>query len=266
MESLAITAGRIAILIGLVLAIFGWRDEPKAPRQPKSFQPYQLRKEPTQVRLPDPPPPKPKPVSVLVKPDLPFVTDICPPLRRPAPQKCEILTDLHCRLQNPMYWADPADPGDIVTHVHELNHGASNRLHATTKKHGIYLGNGTGIILPHPDVTITQVAVRVPKDQRGKVYDLYMRQQARDWDKAPIYILDEAVAYYAGCVAHKQLGYGKHRSETFDFAKELQRYSEVLVETTKKLDPTYPEMVTLEKFVRWQGDRLAALGEPNRGH
>jgi hypothetical protein len=61
------------------------------------------------------------------------------------------------------------------------------------------------------------------------------------------------------------LGYGKHRSETFDFAKELQLYSEVFVETVRKLDPDYKEMVTLEAFVRWQGERLAALGEPDRG-
>jgi hypothetical protein len=265
METLAITAGRFIILAGLFIAIFGWRERPQPPRQPKSFQPYPL-KVPTQVRPPDPIPTTPETVSVLVKPDLNLLSGVCPPLRKPVPLKCEVLTDLACRLKNPGYWADPTEPDDLITHAHEMNHGVSNRLHASTIKHGIYLGNGTGIILPHPQVTIKHVADRVPKDQRGKVYDLYMVQQRRDWNKSPIYILDETVAYYTGCVAHKQLGYGKHRSETFEFAKELQRYSEVLVDTVRKLDPTYPEMVTLEKFVRWQGDRLTVLGEPNRGH
>jgi hypothetical protein len=193
------------------------------------------------------------------------LSGVCPPVRKPTAQKCDILTDLYCRLENPNYWRDHKEPDDLITHAHEMNHGVSNRLHASTIKHGIYLGNGNGIILPHPQVTIKHVADRVPKDQRGKVYDLYMIQQRKDWNKSPIYILDETVAYYTGCVAHKQLGYGKHRSETFEFAKELQRYSEVLVDTVRKLDPDYPELVTLDKFVRWQGDRLAALGEPNRG-
>jgi hypothetical protein len=168
-------------------------------------------------------------------------------------------------LENPHYWRDPKEPGDLITFAHEMNHGVSNRLHASTIKHGIYLGGGKGIVISHPKVTITQVAARVPNSERGKVFDLYLRKQAAQWDKSPIYLLDEARAYYTGCVAHKQLGLGKHRSETFDFAKELQRYSEVLVGTVRELDPTYPEMVTLDHFVQWQGEQLAALGEPNRG-
>lgn len=210
--------------------------------------------------LPVSPPP-----ACTAEPELVFLSGVCPPVRQPVRMQCEILTDLASRLKDPSYWADPTDPGDLVTHAHEMCHGVSNRLHASTLKHGIYLGDGMGIILPHPRVTITQVAARIPEHQRGKVYDLYMRQQAREWDRSPIYILDEAVAYYAGCVAHRQLGYGKHRSETFDFAKELQIYSEVFVETVRKLDPGYKEMVTLDAFVRWQGERLAALGEPDRG-
>ena len=183
MEPLAITAGRVAILVGLLIIIFGWRDEPKTPRQPKSF--------PTQVRLPDPPPPTPKLVSVVVKPDLTLMSGVCPPVRKPVPQKCEVLTDLYCRLENPHYWADPTDPSDLVTWAHEMAHGASNRLHASTSKHGIYLGNGKGIVLKHPKVTIEQVANSVPKSQRGPIYKLYMVEQRKDWNKSPAYLLDE---------------------------------------------------------------------------
>lgn len=258
MESLAITAGRIAILVGLVLAIFGWRDEPKAPRQPKSFQPYQLRTEPIQVRLPDPPPPKPKTVSVLVKPDLPFVTGICPPLRKPTPQKCDVLTDLYCRLENPHYWADPTEPGDLVTWAHEMNHGVSNRLHASTVKHGIYVGNGKGIVLRHPEITIEQVANTVPKNQRGAIYKLYMVEQRKDWNKSPIYLLDEWNAYITGTIARRQLGWEK-RSETEDFAREMERYCRTMLAVVKKRDPDYPDLQHLSNFIDWQSDRFASL-------
>lgn len=211
-----------------------------------------------------PHPPAPAPTRAAGA-GLGLVAGVCPPLRAPVPQKCEVLTDLHCRLVNPNYWADPADPSDVVTWAHEMNHGVSNRLHASTSKHGIYLGGGMGIVLHHPSVTITQVAARVPNDQRGKVFDLYMRKQAAQWDKSPIYILDEAAAYYTGCVAHRQMRYGKHRSETFDYARELQRYSEVLVDAVRELDPDYPDLSRLAAFVKWQGERLALLGEPDRG-
>ncbi len=250
-------AARVALAFW-ALSFFGWRDHWKP--KPVSRQPV-----PTQVAPPPRYPAPAAPVSVLKKPVLPIQEGVCPPVRKPVPQRCEVLTDLFCRLENPHYWRDPKEPGDLITFAHEMNHGVSNRLHASTIKHGIYLGGGKGIVISHPKVTITQVAARVPNSERGKVFDLYLRKQAAQWDKSPIYLLDEARAYYTGCVAHKQLGLGKHRSETFDFAKELQRYSEVLVGTVRELDPTYPEMVTLDHFVQWQGEQLAALGEPNRG-
>lgn len=258
METLAITAGRVTILIGLLIIIFGWREEPKTPRQPKSFQPYQIKNTPTQVRLPDPPPPKPKLVSVVVKPDLPFVNGICPPVRTPAPQKCEILTDLYCRLDNPYHWIDPTDPGDLVTWAHEMAHGASNRLHASTAKHGIYLENGKGIVLSHPKVTIEQVANAVPKDQKGPIFKLYMVEQRKDWNKSPIYLLDEWNAYITGTIARKQLGWEK-RKETEAFALEMERYCRVMLSVVQKRNPEYPDIQHLKNFISWQSNRFATL-------
>ena len=263
METLAIFAGRIAILAGLLIAIFGWRDEPKTPRQPKSFQPYPIKNTPTQVRPPDPPPPpNPDTVSVLVKPDIPFVTNVCPPLRKPTQQKCEILTDLYCRLENPHYWADPNEPDDLVTWVHELTHGASNRLHAGTIKHGIYLGDGKGIILKHPKVTIEQVAYQVPKNQRGPIFQLYMVDQRKDWNKSPAYLLDEWNSYVHGTIARRQLGWEK-RSETEDFAKEMERYCRTMLKVVKKNDPGYSDLQHLSNFIEWQSDRFDQIVKGN---
>jgi hypothetical protein len=255
MASLAILAGRIAILAGLFIAIFGWREEPKPPRQPKSFKPYPL-KVPTQVRPPDPPPLNPETVSVLAKPDIPFVTNVCPPLRKPTPQKCEILTDLYCRLEKPHYWQDHKEPDDLVTWVHELTHGASNRLHASTIKHGIYLGDGKGIVLKHPKVTIEQVANQVPKDQRGPIFKLYMVEQPKGgWNNSPIYLADEWNSYVHGTIARRQLGWEK-RKETEDFAKEMERYCRVMLSVVKKRDPSYPDLKHLSNFIDWQSERF----------
>jgi len=263
MESLATIAGRIAILVGVLTIIAGWRDEPKTPRQPVPFKPYPIKKTPTQVRLPDPPPPQPKLVSVVVKPDIPFVTNVCPPLRKPTPQKCEILTDLYCRLENPHYWADHKEPDDLVTWVHELTHGASNRLHASTIKHGIYLGDGKGIILKHPKVTIQQVAYHVPKDQRGPIFQLYMVDQPKGgWNKSPIYICDEWNSYVHGTIARRQLGWEK-RQETEDFAREMERYCRTMLKVVKKHDPDYPDLQHLSNFIDWQSERFDQVVKGN---
>jgi hypothetical protein len=264
MESLATIAGRIAILVGVLTIIAGWREEPKTPRQPVPFKPYpiQIKKSPTQVRPPDPIPTKPETVSVLAKPDIPFVTGICPPVRKPIPQKCEILTDLYCRLENPHYWADPTEPGDLVTWAHEMAHGASNRLHASTIKHGIYLGNGKGVVLKHPKVTIEQVANSVPKDQRGPIFKLYMVEQRKDWNTSPAYLLDEWNAYIVGTIARKQLGWDK-RKETEDFAREMERYCRVMLAVVQKRDPEYPDLQHLKNFINWQSERFDQIVKGN---
>ena len=244
-----------AVFVVWVAFTFGWRGRPKQepPRQPKS-----LPAAPTQVLKPDPPKSVPKPVSVLAKPDIPFVTNVCPPLRKPSPQKCDILTDLHCRVQNPAYWADHKEPGDLVTWVHELTHGVSNRLHASTIKHGIYLGDGKGVILKHPKVTIEQVARVVPKEQRGPIFQLYMVDQAKDWNHSPAYLLDEWNSYIHGTIARRQLGWEK-RSETEDFAREMERYCRAMLSVVKKRDPEYPDLQHLSNFIEWQSDRFAQI-------
>jgi hypothetical protein len=139
-----------------------------------------------------------------------------------------------------------------------MSHGASNRLHASTVKHGIYLGNGKGIVLRHPKVTIEQVANSVPNNQRGPIFKLYMVEQRKDWNKSPIYLLDEHNAYITGAIARRQLGW-EERGETEDFALEMERYCRVMLSVVQKRDPEYPDLQHLKDFINWQSDRFAAL-------
>jgi hypothetical protein len=228
-------------------AAFWWREPQTQPL------PVQV---PTQVRMPDPAPVSITPVSVLAKPKLELATGVCPPIKKVTPKAIPVLTDLYHRVGNPDYFADPNEPDDLVTHVHELTHGVSNRLHASTVKHGIYLLDGKGIVLKHPKVTIEQVANSIPKAERGRIFDLYLVQQRKDWNKSPIYLLDEHNAYIHGTLAHRQLGLGVKRRETYDHAREMERYVRQLVKVVERHDPAYPDMEKLKTFVEWQSDRL----------
>jgi len=221
-----------------------------------------FNRQPTQVRQPDKPQPPPRYFSVLkpTKDEIQFLSNICPPLKKDCPPKrIPVLQDLYCRVSNPDYFADANDPSDLVTHVHELTHGVSNRLHASTARHGIYLLDGKGIVLYHPKVTIAQVAAAVPKEERGKIFDLYLVKQQKDWNDSPIYLLDEANSYIHGGIAQKQLNWGDKRKETFTFAWEMLRYCDYMVQVVEKRDPEYRDLDTLKKFIQWQKDRLTKI-------
>jgi hypothetical protein len=205
--------------------------------------------------FPEPPPAPVKLVSVLKPAGPEFLTGACPPLKAPKAKAAPILTDLYYRVPNPEYFKDQTEPGDLVTHVHELTHGVSNRLHATSKAHGIYLLEGRGIVIKHPKVTIEQVANAVPDSQRGKIFDLYLVKQRKDWNSSSAYLLDEWNAYIHGAIARRQLGL-QARKETEDFAREMERYCRILVQQVKRLDPSYPDMDKLVDFVEWQSDRF----------
>jgi len=217
---------------------------------------------PTQVLPALQPYAPPKTFSVLAKPpSIEFATDVCPPITKPSPKAVPVLTDLYYRVKNPNYFADPQEPNDLVTHVHELSHGVSNRLHASTVKHGIYVLDGKGIVLRHPKVTIEQIANSIPKDQRGQIYDLYMVKQRKDWNKSPIYLADEWTAYVHGALAHKQLRLGVKRKETYDHAREMEGYVRQMVKVIEKNDPDYPDMAKLKNFIEWQSDRFTQIAK-----
>jgi hypothetical protein len=69
-------------------------------------------------------------------------------------------------------------------------------------------------------------------------------------------LLDEHNAYIHGTLAHRQLGLGVKRRETYDHAREMERYVRQLVKVVEKHDPAYPDMEKLKTFVEWQSDRL----------
>jgi hypothetical protein len=241
-----LTIARVAAFAVWAAAALGY------PQSPGQSPPVQARQPEKAVA---------KPVSLPSKTTLPFVQGVCPPVRQPHAKAIPVLTDLYFRVPNPEYFKDQTEPGDLVTHVHELTHGVSNRLHATTKAHGIYLLEGRGIVLKHPKVTIEQVARAVPKGERGSIYDLYMVKQRKDWNHSPIYLLDEANAYIHGCLAHKQSDLGKKREETYRYAKEMLRYCDYLVKVVEQHDPNYPDLETLRAFNVWQKERLEKIAD-----
>lgn len=193
-----------------------------------------------------------------VKPAAPkLVSGVCPPLREPLRGNYPpILKELYSRVDDPNRFRDPTDPTDLVTWTHELTHGASNQVWNKKGKHGIYLLDGKGVVLSHPEITMEHVARSIPVDKRGKIYQLYLVDQRRWWNDSPLYLLDEHNSYIHGAIAHKQMGWDDRRKDTYQSAREMEVYVREMLKVIEQRDPEYPEMAELQRFVEYQAKRL----------
>jgi hypothetical protein len=171
-----------------------------------------------------------------------------------------VLADVLARLPDPEYWRDQTDPGDLVTWTHEGTHGACVRLPKVPGAHAIYLLDGRGVSLRHPRLTIGDVARSIPADKRGRIFDLYLVEQRRDWDREPIYLVEEWVAYVHGTFARRQLGLTR-REETESHARELEGYCRAMLALADRVDPDYPDRDKLAAFIEWNAARFRAAVE-----
>lgn len=146
----------------------------------------------------------------------------------------------------------PYRSSDRITWAHETTHGLNSYLRNALQKPGqpriqcLYVLNNQCAVLTEPrGVTLSQVARAVPAEQRGRVYQLYLVQQQRDWNDTPTYVLDEWVAYTNGAVVGRELGLD-NRSEV-EFALEFSNYARVLAGLVE--DPAIKEFVAYHERV-----------------
>lgn len=151
------------------------------------------------------------------------------PLRTVDSSLGQVLGDI----ESHMPAGHPYRSSDKITWAHETTHGLNSYLRNALQKQGqarvqcLYVLNDRCVVLTEPrGVTLAQVASAVPAEQRGRVYQLYLVQQQRDWNDTPTYVLDEWVAYSNGAAVGKELGldYGSE----LEFAQEFTNYAKVL--------------------------------------
>lgn len=148
------------------------------------------------------------------------------------------------------------------TWAHETTHGLNSRIRnsrgGTGQVNAAYLYGGHALVLPEPPLTLTEVARAVPRRWRGRIYGLYMVEQAGDWNNEPLYVLDELSAYINGAVSCIQAGRNDHLSSDLVHAAEMQRYAIVLwrLATAKG----YRHHKELENFLWLTNEYIKALG------
>jgi len=148
--------------------------------------------------------------------------------------------------------------GDLITDVHECTHGINSRLRQRYGAGGgsncFYVGSGRFVMFPEPrPLTIGAVASRVK--YRGTTFNTYLVQSRGDWDREPLYLFDEWVAYVNGTLIAWEKNFPGHDS-TLWFAMEHAHYCATLVEM---LPASYTQRSELARFWCWNARRLDAV-------
>jgi hypothetical protein len=233
-------------------AWIGSRPEP-APAAPATVEPAAA----APAKTAEPEQATPAPSTAVQPPARPVLTFVRgpAPVRIPPAGHPPVLSDVIARLPDPTYWRDQTEPTDLVTWTHEGSHGVCVRLPRVKGSHGIYLLNGLSVYLRHPRLTIGEAAATIPPNERGRIFNLYMVESRRDWDREPIYIVEEWVCYVHGTLARRQLGLDR-REETESHALEMERYSRAILALAKRKDPTYADADKFAAFIEWNADRF----------
>jgi hypothetical protein len=117
---------------------------------------------------------------------------------------------------------------DRCTWGHETVHGINAKIRIDNRaENGFYTLKNRGFICPSPALTLAEVASAIPHGKRGRVYNLYCVQAARDWNDTPLYVLDECSAYVAGSIVGLELNLKDRSLYSFDNACETWHYSRV---------------------------------------
>jgi hypothetical protein len=137
---------------------------------------------------------------------------------------------------------------DKVTWGHETCHGIAARLRNENRAdNGLYALGNRGFIFPSPRLTLREVAAAVPLAKRGRIYNLYMVQAARDWNDTVFYCADEMVAYVHGSRVGLELGMRERSTYSFQNALEMWGY----VRTAQRMsrERGYQYQADLDKFI-----------------
>lgn len=183
------------------------------------------------------------------------VYDTIDPLREDT--QGGFLGDIDSRALNVEIYRDP----DVVTWAHECTHSVNSRIRQHFKvKNGYYLLRGKVFYLRHnPKFTLSDVADKIPNDERGEIFPLYMQQQTQYWDDTPLYILDECISYLNGTIVGIEKGNITRAKDSFWRCEEMFRYAVVAQNMCQ--ETSFEEQKDLDLFMLRLGERLKYIKE-----
>ena len=107
---------------------------------------------------------------------------------------------------------------DYATWAHEVSHLISADVRIKYRRennfpniNAFYVLESRAVVLNEPDLTLAQVAAKIPAKDRGRLYQMYLVQQQRHWNKQPLYVCDEWVCYFIDAKVSIEQGEQPHQ-------------------------------------------------------
>lgn len=177
-----------------------------------------------------------------------------------------VLTDIVEHL--PSKYGSEYDDRSLTTTGHETLHGICSELRnykaSGRNMNGFYCLNDKAAFIANPQITIGDVAKRVPQSLRGSRYQLYLVTARKDWDDTPTYLIDEWVAYVGGVeVGVDQVKSGKtrdsseSRSDLIIGPIEFSYYVLAMGKAIEEQDGNYIGKEQFKEFVAYNIKRTA---------
>lgn len=153
----------------------------------------------------------------------------------------------------------PYKDSDKVTWTHEATHGVNSRIRNEHKvRNGYYCLEDRAFLIPtNPSFTLKELAQAIPKEDRGRSYQLYLVNQQRYWNNDPLYVLDELTAYTLGAKAGYELESIDRANYSRENAMEFFRYGQVAQEMARERG--FAEQESLDEFLAWFGREMMPL-------
>lgn len=154
-----------------------------------------------------------------------------------------------------------------VSDAHETTHGVNSRIRQEYGGAGavnaFFVGRDfRAFVVAEPRIPLALVGRFVPAELRGVSFQLYLVQQAQQWNNQPLYLLDEWTAYANGAEVGLDLAAnGSGRAEPYELQQAIEfcGYATALLLAVERHDQAYPDKAKLVEFIAWQCERVAIL-------
>jgi hypothetical protein len=139
---------------------------------------------------------------------------------------------------------------DKVTWAHETTHGINARIRNESRsQNGYYCLFNRAFTIPSPSFTLRDLAQAIPKEKRGKTYQLYLVDQQRHWNDTPLYVVDELTAYTNGAIVGIEHGMKDRADYSLSCAIEMYDYSKTALLLSQ--ETSYEHYEEFHRFVQW---------------
>lgn len=197
------------------------------------------------------------PVLVESKPGSRVIWKEAPPLRAAPPGVGTFLADIESHL--PPEMGTRYRDRNRLTWCHETTHGVHAALRNSYGLPAFYPGGGRFAQVKAPAISLGDVAVAVPPQLRGRRYQLYLVSQRREWDRDPLYIWDEWVAYNNGTTTGIEEGSRSLSGQTDDAMACLELSGYALAVTAAARRKGIPVDEQLREVLAWELRRSLSL-------